>query len=244
MLCGSRNGLLVFRPTFLTCVYFFVCNPLTIRSPVNPGIVCGIFSHPPTKDYRLLFVHRRLLCKPEEGFDFEYFLYSLRGQFWRKLGDFPYRPNPHAPPTILNGALHWVVNPYWRNENYIPPCSNSIITFNMDTEEFRSIRHPGLIECPTRNVHECFQFFQMKGKLAFCSGSSSGIFVWFWVLEDYENWIWEKRYFVNLDWDLKHYPFDTRSLLSDSGIKLVDIQNDELLFDWDSRGVFTYNLRD
>lgn len=241
LLCGSCNGLLVVRPTPLSSVSF-VCNPLTrkkvtIRSPFKPGLACGVFSHPPTKDYRLLFVHRRLLFA-HEGYDFEYFLYSLGGQFWRKLGGFPSRPNPRVPPTILNGALHWIVNPYWIDENDIPPCSNSIMMFNMDTEEFHSMHHPGT-ECLTRQMHKYVHIFEMKWKLAFCR--SYGGFVWLWVLEDYENWIWEERYLVNLRLGIKGYPFSPSAWISD--IKVVDIQNDELLFDWDSRGIFRYNLR-
>ncbi|KAF7127355.1 hypothetical protein RHSIM_Rhsim11G0104000 [Rhododendron simsii] len=246
LLCGSCNGLLVFRPWFPSSLSF-ICNPLTrekitIQAPVNPGIVCGLFFHPCTKDYRLLFVHHRLLFHLMEGVPFEYFLYSLGGKFWKKLNDFPYRPNALTPPTILNGVLHWIVNPYWVYEDVIPPCSNSIMMFNMDTEEFRSMPHPGS-ECPIRKEHKRVCIFEMKGKLAFCHPYGSLVYVW--VLEDYEKWIWVNRYSVNLYLDVERYPFVITHFspsYRNTLITIVDIQNDELIFDWGSRGVFRYNM--
>ncbi|KAF7127104.1 hypothetical protein RHSIM_Rhsim11G0103900 [Rhododendron simsii] len=194
------------------------------------------------RDYRLLFVHHRLLFHLMEGVPFEYFLYSLGGKFWKKLNDFPYRPNALTPPTILNGVLHWIVNPYWVYEDVIPPCSNSIMMFNMDTEEFRSMPHPGS-ECPIRKEHKRVCIFEMKGKLAFCHPYSSLVYVS--VLEDYEKWIWVNRYSVNLYLDVERYPFVITHFspsYRNTLITIVDIQNDELLFDWGSRGVFRYNM--
>lgn len=141
-----------------------------------------------------------------EGVDYEYFLYSFEGQSWRKLDDFSHRSDASTPPVILNGVLHWIVNCYWLlNESGIPPCNNSVMMFNMDTEEFRYVPHPG-VECSTQKAHRYVWIFEMKGKLAFCHVCS--LFVYVWVLEDYENWIWVERYSVNLHLDVKCYPFD------------------------------------
>ncbi|KAF7126396.1 hypothetical protein RHSIM_Rhsim11G0104400 [Rhododendron simsii] len=248
ILSGSCDGLLLFRPNFPSSLSI-VCNPLTgekvtIRAPVDPVIVCGVFFHPLTKDYKLLFVHQKQLFAPLGGVAFEYFLYNLGGQCWRKLDGFPYQPIVLFPPTILNGALHWIVNPYWVrvNNGDIPPSDNLVMMFNMDTEEFRHMPHPG-VECPMWEVHKNARLFEMKGKLASCHVNNSYVYVW--ALEDYKNWIWVKRYSVNLHLDVKRYPFDITHISPsywNSLITLVGIQNDELLFDWNSRGVFRYNL--
>ncbi|XP_058191701.1 putative F-box protein At5g42430 [Rhododendron vialii] len=247
-LCGSCNGLLLFR-SIIPSSLCLVCNPLTgekvtIRTPVHPVIVCGIFFHPLTNDYKLLFVYYKVPFTSRESVDIKYFLYNLRGQCWRKLDDFPYLPSVVAPPAILNGAVHWMVN---CSLNDIARGSvgfvTSIMMFNMDTEEFRCMPHPRL-ECPVWKVVKYIRLFEMKGKLAFCRVHSSHVYLW--VLEDYENWIWGERYSVNLHSYVKRYPLDITHIgprYTGSLITVVDIQNDELLFDYRSRGLFRYNLR-
>ncbi|KAH7834206.1 hypothetical protein Vadar_013766 [Vaccinium darrowii] len=223
-LCGSCDGLLVFCQTFPNVS--FVYNPLTrenisIRNPVPSSAdcaVCGFFFHPILKDYRLLFMHK-------EGIRFRYFICSLGSQLWRKLDDFSYQPRS-LPCPILNGALHWMAKHNERGQ--IPPCSNSIMIFNMDTEEFRHMPHPGP-ECSAPWKHNDASIFERKGKLAFCSVSNKQ-FVYVWLLEDYENWIWVEGYLVNLHLDFEPH------------ITLANIQDDELLFKWGSRGVFKYNM--
>ncbi|KAF7126410.1 hypothetical protein RHSIM_Rhsim11G0103400 [Rhododendron simsii] len=202
-LCGSCNGLLLFHsisrsyiPSSLSLVY----NPLTgekvtIRTPVDPVIVCGIFFHPLTNDYKLLFVYHKQSFFLRASDDIKYFLYSLRGQCWRKLDDFPYLPSVVAPPAILNGAVHWIVDRCSLND--FPPHGGSltsvpsVMMFNMDTEEFGCMPHPRL-EYPAWTMGKYIRLFEMKGKLAFCCVHSSHVYLW--VLEDYENWIWGERY--------------------------------------------------
>ncbi|KAI8531802.1 hypothetical protein RHMOL_Rhmol11G0164200 [Rhododendron molle] len=244
-LYGSCNGLLVFRETFSRKLYF-VWNPLTgervtVRPPVHESEVYGFFFHPLTKDYRLLFMY-------PEGMDFKYFIYSLGGQLRRKLDNFPYEPSAFA--TTLNGALHWMVHPFRINDND-DICSNSIMIFNMDSEEFCSKPHPGE-GCFSLEPHWDMCIFEMKGKLALYM-LLDGLDVQVWVLEDYEKWIWETRYLVRLHLDVEHnhldvehYPF--RNMFCDNGksssLSFLDIQNDELLFGWDLGGLFRCNLRE
>ncbi|KAI8531804.1 hypothetical protein RHMOL_Rhmol11G0164400 [Rhododendron molle] len=183
-----------------------------------------------------------------EGMDFKYFIYSLGGQLWRKLDNFPYEPSAFA--TTLNGALHWMVHPFRINDND-DICSNSIMIFNMDSEEFCSKPHPGE-GCFSLELHWDMCIFEMKGKLALYM-LLDGLDVQVWVLEDYEKWIWETRYLVRLHLDVEHnhldvehYPF--RNMFCDNGksssLSFLDIQNDELLFGWDLGGLFRCNLRE
>ncbi|KAE9446702.1 hypothetical protein C3L33_21386, partial [Rhododendron williamsianum] len=237
-LYGSCNGLLVFRERFPRTLYF-VWNPLTgekvyVRPPVHGSMVCGVFFHPLTKDYRLLFMYT-------EGRDFKFFIYSLGGQLWRKLDNFPYGPSALAPPTTLNGALHWMVQPFRINDkDDIPFYSSFVMIFNMDTEEFCSKPHPGK-GCLSLSAHRDMFIFEMKGKLALYM-LLDNLVVHVWVLEDYEKWVWGKRHSVWPHSDVERYPrnFD----YGNSYISLVDIQNEELLFGWDFGGLFKYNLRE
>ncbi|XP_058191705.1 putative F-box protein At3g17480 [Rhododendron vialii] len=242
-LYGSCNGLLVLCERFPNRLYF-VWNPLTgervtVRPPVYESEVCGFFFHPRTKDYRLLF-------KYAEGMDFKFFIYSLGGQLWRKLDNFPYEPSALA--TTLNGALHWMVHPFRINDND-DICSNSIMIFNMDTEEFCSKPHPGE-GCISLEPHWDMCIFEMKGKLALYM--LDGLDVHVWVSEDYEKWIWGTRYLVGLHLDVERYHLDVErypfsNMYCDYGkssLGFLDIQNDELLFGWDLGGLFRCNLRE
>ncbi|KAI8531803.1 hypothetical protein RHMOL_Rhmol11G0164300 [Rhododendron molle] len=213
----------------------------SLDAEVHESSECGFFFHPPTKDYRLLFIY-------PEGMDYKFYIYSLGGQLWRKLDNFPYQPCSLA--ATLNGALHWMVHPFRINDND-DICSNSIMIFNMDTEEFCSKPHPGE-GCFSPGLHRDMCIFEMKGKLALYM-LLDGLDVQVWVLEDYEKWIWETRYLVRLHLDVEHnhldvehYPF--RNMFCDNGksssLSFLDIQNDELLFGWDLGGLFRCNLRE
>lgn len=111
-----------------------------------------------------------------------------------------------------------------------------IMMFNMDTEGFSSMPHPGK-ECHSRRIHEKMHLLEMKGKL--CFGYMIGRLIDIWVLEDYENWFWVKEYKVDLNWDMRLYPFEFTRFFSDefnSKVILLSIQNDELILGWFSRG--------
>ena len=67
----------------------------------------------------------------------------------------------------MNGALHWTVEHKYENEDDIPPCTGSVMIFNMDIEDFRSMPHPGK-ECHSRKIHEKMRLLEMNRKLSFC----------------------------------------------------------------------------
>ena len=62
---------------------------------------------------------------------------------WRSLGIFAYLPESSCLPVRLDQTLHWMVDYDYKNETDIPPCKNSIMLFNMETEEFSTLPHPG-----------------------------------------------------------------------------------------------------
>ncbi|KAI8531622.1 hypothetical protein RHMOL_Rhmol11G0150900 [Rhododendron molle] len=133
------------------------CIPLTrkkvtIRSPVHPSAVCGFFFHPLLKDYRLLLVHPK-------GNRFEYFVYSLGSQQWRKLADLSYRPGAFDQPIIMNGALHWRISNEGTKEYH------HVMMFNMGTEKFRAMPY-SKTEYNKRMRHSYAILLESKGKLA------------------------------------------------------------------------------
>ncbi|GFY89134.1 hypothetical protein Acr_06g0010740 [Actinidia rufa] len=141
VLIGSCNGLLLFMSNSQTRIYG-ICNPVT-RQFVNlivpepsSGILCGFFFHSPTKEFRVLYV-------VWESIGFVYFIYTFGDKSWRRLANvFPYEPARLVSPVMVNGVLHWMVDFRSGYNGVIPPCSNSVMMFNVDTEDFRSMPHP------------------------------------------------------------------------------------------------------
>lgn len=93
-----------------------------------------------------------------KGNRFEYFVYSLGSQLWRKLDDLSYRPGAFDQPIIMNGALHWLIISNEGTKEY-----HHIMMFNMGTEKF------GAMPCPKteynkRMLHSYAILLESKGK--------------------------------------------------------------------------------
>ncbi|KAI7981820.1 hypothetical protein LOK49_Contig12G00025 [Camellia lanceoleosa] len=194
-----------------------------------------VFYHPLTMESRVLHVHQKANC-------FQYNILTIGHKLWRKLDLVSYRPKCFATPTIVKRDLYWMVKHTYDNEYNVPPCNNSIMRFNIGTEQFCSKPHPGK-ECHSRPMHEKMRLLKMGVKL--CFGYLDARLIDIWQLEDVKNWLWVKTYKVNLDWDVNCYPFvfsviDPYYLHFE--VKLLKIQNSELLMDWYSRGLFAYHL--
>ncbi|PSS28887.1 F-box protein like [Actinidia chinensis var. chinensis] len=234
ILSGSCNGLLLFKPMFPTnFALCFICNPvtweqMTVRPPVCGGMLCGFFFHPLVKAIELLFMH-------PEGIGFQYFLYSLGDKKGRKTVAFPYWPTYSVNPVIVNGALHWMIKHDYKSAE-ISHCKNVIMMFNMDTG-FCTLPHPGKQCCMPRR-HEMMQLIEKDGQLCFSCICDRSLVIW--VLGDYENWFWVKKYKVDL-----RYLFVLIHVIPDfytTKMTLLNIQNDELLLDWRCIGLFRYHL--
>ena len=99
---------------------------------------------------------------------------------------------------MVNGVLHWMVDFRSGYNGVIPPCSNSVMMFNVDTEDFRSMPHPEM-ECGVhRRRHAKMQLTEMEGQLTFYHVDGK-LMLGIWVLEKYENWFWVRKYKVNLN---------------------------------------------
>ncbi|XVF64942.1 hypothetical protein PTKIN_Ptkin09bG0207000 [Pterospermum kingtungense] len=216
----SCHGLLLFR-----CGYpnsnFFVCNPVTqealiLRQPYPEGSVIGIFFHSPTKEYRLLYTHHI------QGNQNEFFIARIGSgttYSWRRLGTTFGHKYFCTPPLIIGKCLYWIVSCYT-----IHPCADSILEFNIDSEEFKALPHPGT-GCYFGGRCQITKFFSKMERdgAALCFVYDDKILVW--VLKDHTKWSsWEKMYEVNL-WALKK---DLHMKIY-CQFKIGNIENKELL---------------
>ncbi|KAK2986391.1 hypothetical protein RJ640_008802 [Escallonia rubra] len=142
-LFGSCNGLLLFQG-LMNRTTLFVSNPttheeITLSTPTQRGCPFGIFFHPTTRQYKLLFVQPVWQC-------YNYFIQTVGAKMWRQFTSFPYRPAWGVSAAISNGSLHWMVDHQYRRRYESGPCQHAIMVFNMDSENIRSMPHPGKIE--------------------------------------------------------------------------------------------------
>ena len=85
------------------------------------------------------------------------------------------------------------------------------------------------------------KLIEKDGQLCFSCLCGRSLVIW--VLDNYENWFWVKKYKVDL-----HYLFvltQVSQVIPDiytTNMTLLNIQNDKLLLDWRCRGLFRYHL--
>ncbi|KAM7485397.1 hypothetical protein LguiA_001406 [Lonicera macranthoides] len=245
---GSCNGLLMFEASKQRATVF-VFNPVTqdliiLPTPFRHTTPCGIYFHPLTSEYKLL------LCT-FKGRDIHqlqtYYTCSLKSMVWNKHHYSPSSKTRSTQPAILlNGSLHWMVN---RNEevneeDFNRPCTDAIMAFDTETEDFRLMPHPRDSSCYYRSEEHENMYLSLgtRGNLYLCH-ISWGEVIHVWVLEDYAGWVWNRRYKVNLDWAVKRFPFTTaqNGVYSPKDVKVLGIHNGELMM-WRSRGLFSYDL--
>ncbi|KAM7486082.1 hypothetical protein LguiA_002091 [Lonicera macranthoides] len=130
-------------------------------------------------------------------------------------------------------------------EKYNRPCTDAILAFDTETEEFRLLPHPGDSSCYYRpQEHEnMYLLLGTRDHLYLCH-VTWGEVINVWVLEDYAGWAWDRRYKVSLDWDVKCFPFtaDYSGIYNPKDVRVLGIHNGELMIDWVSRGPFSYHL--
>ncbi|XP_060185790.1 F-box protein At3g07870-like isoform X1 [Lycium barbarum] len=246
LLVYSCQGVLLFASSSWQSTYY-VFNPITqeevtIQHRLHPGFLCALYFCPYTRQFRILYVQVR-------GSFCQYFVYIFRTQTWRKIrssSSFNFLPSG-VNSAVVNGALHWVMHHDLERKN-TPPCENGIMVFRMDKEEFSAMPHPGSTVCNSKQAHRTMTLFLKDDCLSFCNLLFPEYAVDIWILEDYETRVWIKRYKVNLS-DRRIFPFSSRfmeipSLVDNKSgrIKLLNIQEGELLFLVRNEGLFLYNL--
>ncbi|KAM7481750.1 hypothetical protein LguiB_006333 [Lonicera macranthoides] len=155
----------------------------------------------------------------------------------------------NSAAIMLNGSLHWMVYCNKIKDNKGPfnhTCPDGIILFDMKTEVFRVLPLPGDICCNNPTEHGNMHLLGTRDHLCICH-VLWGELIHVWVLKDYVRWAWDKRYKINLNWDLKRFPLEGNSgyivPYHPRYVRTLGIHIEELVISWDYRGVFTCNLK-
>ncbi|PIA64586.1 hypothetical protein AQUCO_00100217v1 [Aquilegia coerulea] len=195
LLFGSYNGFLLFKNLEYDSV-LVLWNPITqeqvtLIAPHDGYRVRGIFFHSTDKEYRVIFISLKSGC-------FEFVIFSLKTKSSRIITGFTHPPSGIIAPTVLNGVLHWMIcdESYKEAHGFYPCCENSIVSFNTNSEELRTMRHPGP-PCGARKEHNMMKLMEKDGQLLFFDDSLCGRIV-VWTLIDYEKEVWVKKHVITL----------------------------------------------
>ncbi|GER40127.1 F-box and associated interaction domains-containing protein [Striga asiatica] len=178
---NSCNGLILILYSKKHLLFDPLSNKIvagTRRLPEWGGRCCGLFYHPLAKEYRLLLV------KEIGDFRKEYHIYEFGSQKWRTTLSpyFAYRPVTCAP-TVTKKVMCWFdpLSPY-----------TSVLVFDINTENLCSEALP-----PTAQ-NLCVPKLVAKGgeDLCCCYVRYAETVVDVWVLVDYTDWLWERKYAV------------------------------------------------
>ncbi|KNA07385.1 hypothetical protein SOVF_172310 [Spinacia oleracea] len=211
---------------------YLIYNPLTKENFYFCEERCriwGFFFHQLERDYKLLvyrFDKINQTC--------HYYMYGFNTKDKRKLGSFPYYPllfNNHA--VLVCGALFWLVAGLKTKE-----CSKSIMMFDLKSENIHVMPHLGptcthSFYLENWKLHYQMVLLEIDGRLSLSNVCKETVEVW--ILEDLANWMWVKKYVVNLD-----IPFDHDACRHSHPVVLF--QSGNLLLNWPARGPFWCNL--
>lgn len=187
---------------------WYVCNPVTRQWAPLPTLdyreVAGLYAHDPSGEYRVLYY------KGAEDEDAEtcYYILTVGSQEGRSIGC-PISPELEAeedpkgeqpeqgledmglaigleeafrqPPALVCHNLHW---PPQERQSY------HILVFDTVAEVFRWMNPP------VRNSN--MRLLEMEGKLAMSVSGEGEQRVELWLLEDYLNEIWVRKYWIEL----------------------------------------------
>ncbi|XP_026458404.1 putative F-box protein At5g62660 [Papaver somniferum] len=190
-ICGSYDGFLLLS-TINGCQkpIFCIWNPITkeqvivtsppcvipeprVAGPIrqNPETwVCGFYFHPCKKEYEVICV--RLLTGTNI---WVYQILNLRTKQGRSVGSCFYPPCRRRLPVFINGTFYWMVNRamYWVENGVYPSLTNSILSFNLETEKFNTMEvvKPSNESPMHRDVD--FELFDLDGELGLFDPLSS-----------------------------------------------------------------------
>ncbi|KAI3959836.1 hypothetical protein MKW98_029873 [Papaver atlanticum] len=148
-LLGSYDGFLMFSDFRGFPRSFYMWNPITgeqLTMEDENIHVCGLYFNPVRKSHELLYY--TINDRAPFGQICNFGAYNLRTKIRRAVGRFSYPPTRHRPPVIIKGTLlYWMIDRsdilFSVNRVSRPPFSDSIISFNTETEEFSTLEPGG-----------------------------------------------------------------------------------------------------
>ncbi|KAK8633554.1 hypothetical protein V6N13_014399 [Hibiscus sabdariffa] len=253
----SCNGLILFSCCWSTELYLrnlimwsamyrigirnqiYIGNPitgelLTIHNPSTFTLngLCGFFYHSSTQEYKLLHCH-----KPDDtDVNYVYTMLTLGSTEWRRICNFPYRVRPGSSPVKLDNTLYWMTHASFST------CEDSIIMFNMDSEEFRTMPRPSY-SCQTSESHDRMNLLEMDGRLTCWCVMGRDVCAWAVEVSDRNNYTpasWVQIYHLDFygNFDLGF----TQNVPDNLHVKLVSMDSREQVLLWSGKRVFRCDL--
>ncbi|XP_051131986.1 F-box protein At3g07870-like [Andrographis paniculata] len=143
---------------------------------------------------------------------------GVKAGAWRTVGDCPFIAWTDEQPVCVNGIIYWALSSGWKNR--------SILSFDMENEEFGSISYP---------IHESkdYSFLEYVGLMeALCVVGFSASSMDIWVLKNNRGFkTWAMEYSIDL------FPFCPKFLVPSYD------QSEEILVHMEQRDLFCYNLK-
>ncbi|CAA0824440.1 Unknown protein [Striga hermonthica] len=192
---------------------------------------CGFFYHPFAKEYRLLHVTQIGESR------YEYHIYEFGAHKWRTILTPKFSHDPperNAQLVVTKRAM------IWRH-------LSGFMVFDIITEKL-CLKGSPCFKGSTPPVDEPKMVAKGGKDLCCCYVRYAETVVDVWVLVDYKNWLWERKYAVNFDWEKNrcpsqawsaHIPQVTRIT------KVVSIQGNILVLDFKGAGeqLHCYDLK-
>ncbi|KAI3857737.1 hypothetical protein MKX03_014906 [Papaver bracteatum] len=251
-LLGSYDGFLMFANFDGLPQTFYIWNPITEEQLAIEDTnthVCGLYFNPVIKDNELLY-YTTTNGSPDFGQYYNFGAYNLRTKLKRDVGRFRYPPSRHRLPVIINGTLYWMIDRshvlFSVNTVSRPPFEDSIMSFNIETEQFSTLEPGG----PKYSVTELgggtsrgmlricrLHLSEMYGELCLCDFVNLTNNQLLLSIYNHATQYWSTRAIVVLP--EYHYPdFDHPNIFT---AEVVQIKDNELLVRQGSRLVF-YNM--
>ncbi|KAI3836021.1 hypothetical protein MKX03_025523 [Papaver bracteatum] len=148
---------------------FYMWNPITgeqFTAEDDKMHVCVLYFNLVRKDYELLYYTIDELAHFERYCNFG--AINLITKIRRDVGKFSYPPSRHRQPVIIKGTLYWMID---RSDILF---SDSIMSFNIETEEFKTLEPGGrkysTIEPRGKDMLRIDQLHstEMDGELCLC----------------------------------------------------------------------------
>lgn len=189
----TSNGLLCLA--FVNHIY--ICNPSTqelfkLPDPSPSSISIGFGYLSSTQEYKVV----RLFDEKKGKRRCEIFTISTSSSSsWRVVE----QVCPHSTtetPIFANGSLHWKVNSRDANDA-------RILSFDLEAEKFWVVPPPC---CVSEISHPIFTLVEFRDNhLWLGMHSAAERMLEFWVLKDWENYVWVNEYSIDLSHDMDGY---------------------------------------